>query len=87
MNTQARQTYDNHAHYWIGDEEVNGVIVGGETNTYQFWHKVRRLVDGVIVEEPITRKMEFETDDEAIAWFRTNYPDAYTAGAEMRVYA
>jgi hypothetical protein len=86
MNTTARQTYDSYAHYWIGDEDVNGVIVGGDTHTYQFWHKVTRLFDGAIVDEPITRKMEFDSDADAVAWFKMTHPESHAAGAEMRVY-
>jgi hypothetical protein len=84
-NTRARQTYDRPS-YWIGEEEVNGIIIGGNTNTYQFWHKVRRLSDNAVIDEPITSKQQFDNDDQAITWFRANYPTEYAAGAEMRVY-
>ena len=86
MNTPARQSTGQSMGYWIGDEEVNGFIVGGMTNTYQFWHDVR-LGDGSVINEPITGKREFENDAEAIEWFRQKYPAEYAAGAEMRVYA
>ena len=38
-NTPARQSAGQSMAYWIGDEEVNGIIIGGMTQTYRFWHK------------------------------------------------
>lgn len=84
-NTPARQSTGQSMAYWIGDEEVNGFIVGGMTNTYQFWHDVR-LGDGSVITEPITQRREFENDAEAGEWFRQKYPAEYAAGAEMRIY-
>ena len=84
-NTPARQSAGQSLGYWIGDEEVNGTIIGGMTQTYQFWHDVQ-LGDGTVLNEPITGKREFETDAEAVQWFRENYPAEYAAGAEMRIW-
>jgi len=85
MNTPARQSTGQSMGYWIGEEEVNGVIIGGMTNTYRFWHKVE-IAPGYVIDEPIGGKREFENDAEAIEWFRQKYPAEYAAGAEMRVY-
>lgn len=84
-NTMARHSAGQSMGYWIGEEEVNGIIIGGMTQTYQFWHKVE-IAPGYIIDEPITQKREFETDAEAIDWFRQKYPAEYAAGAEMRVW-
>jgi len=84
-NTPARQSTGQSMAYWIGDEEVNGIIIGGMTQTYRFWHDVR-LGDGSVINEPIAGKRQFESDAEAIEWFRQKYPIEYAAGAEMRVY-
>ena len=79
---------------WIGmvpplgrglfDEDVRGVIVGEVTSTYGFYHKVKRLTDGVIVSEPVCKHEEFTNDDEAIAWFRREHPEV--TEFEMRVF-
>jgi hypothetical protein len=60
-------------------ENVNGIIIGDVTFPYEFWSK-----DG---KEKIHHGKEFFTgDEEAIAWFKANYPAEYAKGVEMRVF-
>ena len=63
--------------YWIGPEQVNGIIIGGDTQPYEFWSK-----DG---KERIDRG-HFENDETAIAWFKERYPEWFQRGVEMRVF-
>ena len=84
-NTPARQSAGQSMAYWIGDEEVNGIIIGGMTQTYRFWHKVE-IAPGYVIDEPVTGWRQFESDAEAVAWFWETYPVEYAKGAEMRVY-
>lgn len=58
-------------------EEVNGTIIGGFDVPYEFWTR-----DGM----SRVAKWHFETDAEAVAWFRVNYPAEFKAGVEMRVF-
>lgn len=72
--------------YWIGDEDVRGVIIGAMKTPYRFFRKVKRLSDNQIVDEPITGMMYFENDDEAEAWIKENHPGFYALGVEIRIY-
>lgn len=65
--------------YWIGDEEVNGTIIGGEQKRYRFYTETQPP-------EPIAGPVYFDTDQEAIDWFKRTYPAQFKAGAEMRVW-
>lgn len=63
-------------------DDVNGTVIGGFSHPYEFW-----------IDEPYPlcckRKVAsnwFEDDEEAIAWFKENYPDEYKRGVEMRVW-
>ncbi len=60
---------------WV--EEVNGTVIGDFTYPYQFWTTdgKRKICQG-----------HFANDDEAVAWFKKNYPDNFKAGADMRCY-
>lgn len=70
------------------DDDVNGIIIGDVTFPYEFWideprseyqHKVgipkRRVAKGF-----------FTNDEQAIAWFKENYPAEFRHGVEMRVF-
>ena len=59
-------------------EEVRGVVIGDCTSPYEFWSndQTERLARG-----------SFGSDREAVEWFRTNYPEWYAQGVEMRAYA
>lgn len=59
------------------DEVVTGTIVGPVTFPYEFWVR-----DG----SARIDRGHFESDDEAIEWFRVNYPEAFKRGADMRVF-
>lgn len=84
MNTTARHSFDD-PHYWVGDEEVAGQIIGDMTQTYGFFMR-EEIAPGHFVTNIIGNKMEFSTDDEAIAWFREHFPVDYANGVEMRVW-
>lgn len=60
-------------------EVVNGTIIGEPTKEkpYGFFDK-----EG----NPIATHKWFETDEEAIEWFKNGWPTAYKNGVEMRVY-
>jgi len=66
-------------------EEVNGIIIGGDTWPYEFWityptgHALAGLHDRVA-------RGHFSSDGEAIDWFKANYPEQFAAGVEMRVF-
>lgn len=77
MNT-ARRSMSQDSGYWVGDEEVNGIIIGDVTFPYEFWSygEFRECVG----------KTFARNDDEAIAWFKATYPAEFAAGAEMRVF-
>jgi len=57
------------------DEDVRGFIIGEVTFPYEFWQGKERICRG-----------SFENDEEAIAWFKENYPKEFKQGAEMRVF-
>ena len=59
----------------IHEEEVNGIIIGGDTVPYEFWN-----ADGRIA------RSHFANDESAIAWFKERYRVEFAAGAEMRVF-
>lgn len=59
------------------DEEVNGIIVGGYAVKYEFWTR-----DG---KQRIAREY-CNSDADAVAWFKENYPDWFATGVEMRVF-
>jgi len=52
------------------------IIIGAFAWPYEFWTR-----DG---KRQIGRRLLFESDAEAEAWFKVNYPAEYAAGVEMR---
>lgn len=62
------------------EEEVNGIIIGGDGYTYEFWTLNEEFGDHRIARD------HFENDIEAMKWFKEKYPDWYAKGVEMRVY-
>lgn len=67
-------------------ESVDGIIIGQMLVPYEFWIDEPRL-------EYVTRRGKrriakncFENDEEAVAWFKENYPVEYKRGVEMRVW-
>jgi hypothetical protein len=59
------------------EEEVNGIVIGAYCWPYEFWSK-----DG---QHRIAHN-GFENDEQAIAWFKENFPAEFSAGVEMRVF-
>lgn len=59
------------------EEDVRGVIVGDMLTNYQFW-----TTDN---QNCIARTSQ-EDAASATAWFHANYPEAWAAGALMRIY-
>lgn len=68
------------------DEYVNGTIIGGTEVPYEFWIDEPRPEcvdrDG----KRRVAKGNFETDSEAVAWFRENHPVEFAHGVEMRCW-
>lgn len=58
-------------------EVVNGIVVGRFTWPYEFWTR-----DG----KTRIAGCSFENDEQAVTWFRENYPAQFAAGVEMRVF-
>lgn len=67
-----------------GEEEVRGVIVGGDRTLRKFI--IKQNVGGQMMTTHTITDVDSQTDDEAIERFRTEHPDLYAIGAEMRVY-
>lgn len=57
--------------------EVDARIIGGFDFVYRFYSHSGK---------PLTAFRLFANDDEAIEWFRANFPDDYKRGVEMRRY-
>ena len=67
--------------YFIGDEEIRGVIIGGEPSAayrYEFWTKAAPA--------PMIARAWFDNDAEAVAWFKAQHPESFARGVEMRVW-
>lgn len=74
----------------IFDEDVNGIIIGDVTFPYEFWiyeklHPSLPEHKEFYVNRKIAR-MSFCNDEEAVTWFKENYPNEYKYGVEMRVF-
>jgi len=63
------------------EESVRGIIIGDVTFPYQFWTEP----DEFGFQQPVAKGF-FVNDEEAIAWIKAKYPDAFAAGLEMRVF-
>jgi len=59
-----------------GYDDPGCVIIGGYYSKYEFWTDKKELV---------IRKY-FESDNEAIEWFKTNYPAEFKEGLTMKVW-
>ena len=68
-----------------GYDETEGVIIGGWFVTYEFWRK-----HPVFGWNELIAKHYFENDDEALEWFKENYPvewgERKNHPIEMRVF-
>lgn len=68
--------------YHIGDEVVNGTIIGGDHHIGQKRYKFYTTSG-----DPITYQCHwFDDDAQAEAWFKDEHPEHYRKGAEMRVW-
>jgi hypothetical protein len=70
----------------FGEEEVDGVIIGPITFPYEFWIDEPRPEYADRNGKRRVTKGNFENDEQAVEWFKTNYPDEYKYGVEMRVW-
>jgi hypothetical protein len=60
-----------------GFDEVNGIVIGGDDyKKYGFYRNNKQILN--------TRY--FDNDSEAIEWLKTEHPDEFKKGVEMRVY-
>jgi len=68
---------------FYGDmDDVRGTIIGGDAHPYEFWtypHPQFGFRNCIV-------KQWFINDEEAIAWFKENYPAEYASGVEMRAW-
>jgi len=73
----------------ITKEEVNGTIIGDILRPYQFWAKEPRTEYQTKRGTPLrlVYKGFFANDDQAIGFFRDNFPEDFKAGVEMRVFS
>lgn len=80
VNQSRRSMNGNGGGYWGGAEEVNGVIIGGDSSEryYEFW--LEGDTPSVIC------STHAESDAAAIEWFKTHWSAAFKAGAEMRAF-
>lgn len=62
------------------EEDVSGTIIGDVTFPYQFWTINEPYGNSCIA------KNFFKSDEDAISWFKNNFPDWYKKGVEMRIY-
>ena len=72
----------------IFDESVNGTVIGAITWPYEFWINEPCEWLRTKREVPLRRvaKGHFTNDDQAIAWFKENYPKEFKYGVEMRCF-
>ena len=69
-------------------ESVNGIIIGGDARPYEFWIDEPRPEyqhKRGIPKRRVAAKW-FLNDEDAIEWFRENYPSEFKHGVEMRVW-
>ena len=59
-------------------ETVNGTIIGDAPPYYRYKFYTD---DGALIHYNF---VHYETDAEAVAWFKENYPDHFKRGVEMR---
>lgn len=78
---ECRRTYRARANAYT--EEVNGVIIGGNYNTYEFWPHQK---DAHLAESLPIAKATFDDDEQAIEWFHQQQPEWFARGVEMRVF-
>ena len=70
----------------FGEEEVSGIVIGPVTFPYEFWIEEPRPEYVDRNGKRRVAKGNFENDEQAVEWFKANYPDEYEQGVEMRVW-
>ncbi len=71
--------------YWIGDEVVNGTIIGDFSGwPYQFW-TIKPYPPLNLPPHKFAEKW-FLNDDDAEQWVKENFPEQYAQGVEMRCF-
>jgi hypothetical protein len=80
---QQQQEENRRSRYFRNTEEVNGTIIGAVTFPYSF-HRTVTIAEYTYTEQ-IARNF-FQNDEEAVTWFKANYPKHFAAGVEMRCY-
>lgn len=70
------------------DDDVNGIIIGDVTFPYEFWIDEPRpeYQHKTGIPKRQVAKGFFANDDQAVAWFKENYPAEFKHGVEMRVF-
>ncbi len=58
------------------EEVVNGIVIGPFYNRYGFFRNDNQLF----------KFMHFENDEHVIEWIKSNHPDEYKKGLEIRNY-
>jgi uncharacterized protein YeaO (DUF488 family) len=69
---------ENILRWQAGTDVVNGIVIGDVNSPYEFWTEGKtpaRIASNW-----------FKNDEEAIAWFKENYPREFKQGCEMRVF-
>jgi len=67
-------------------DETDGIIIGGDWRPYEFWIDEPRKEYQTRNGKRRVAKGEFDNDEQAIAWFKENYPAEFKQGVEMRVW-
>ena len=74
----ARQGDDVKPYAWT--EVVRGTIIGPDAKRYRYKFYTE---DGELIHYNF---VHFNSDAEAVEWFKRNYPDHYARGVEMRAW-
>jgi len=70
--------------YW--DDDVDGIIIGQMLVPYEFWIDEPRPGYADKNGKRRVAKSSFENDEQAVAWFKENYPAEFKQGVEMRCW-
>ena len=72
--------------YW--DDDVDGIVIGQVTFPYEFWIDEPRpeYQDKHGVPNRKVAQGFFENDEQAVEWFKREYPAEFKHGVEMRCF-
>ncbi len=68
------------------EEEVSGGVIGPIAFPHEFWIDEPRPEYADRAGKRRVAKGNFENDEQAVEWFKMNYPDEYKHGVEMRIW-